>query len=346
MPLTTHSLVSRKPGAVQLLHAVADEPEEALQRSLVRLRAGEFLYEARLFPDLEYTFKHALTHEVAYNTLLHTRRRELHRQIVVAIERLYAERVSEQVERLAAHAQRGELWQKAAVYLPQAGAKAAALGSSEEAAICLEQALAALNHLPHDRVNIEQAIDVRIEQRNNLLVHSLNAAALECISQAETAARGLQDRRRLARVLAHKTHSLWLEGEFDDAIGSGREALSLGQELDDFSVVIAATQYLGQVHRTIGQYPEAIALFRRNVEALQGARTADRLGMHALPAVLSRGFLADSLSALGKFSEAVNHGRDAVEIAESVGHPFSIVAAHAVCGRVPRPVSWTPGCES
>ena len=75
-------------------------------------------------PTLEYTFKHALTHEVAYGSLLQDRRRALHARIVEAIEALYPERLAEHVERLAHHALRGEVWEKAVAYLRQAGAKA------------------------------------------------------------------------------------------------------------------------------------------------------------------------------------------------------------------------------
>ena len=75
-------------------------------RGLAQLQTAEFVYEAQLFPDLEYTFKHALTHEVAYGSVLQERRRALHAAIVEAIERLYADRLSEHVERLAHHAVR------------------------------------------------------------------------------------------------------------------------------------------------------------------------------------------------------------------------------------------------
>jgi hypothetical protein len=90
-----------------LLQAIADESEEAMRQGLGRLQAAEFLYEARLFPDLEYTFKHALTHEVAYGSLLQERRRALHGRMVEAIEARYGDRLSEQADRLAHHAFRG-----------------------------------------------------------------------------------------------------------------------------------------------------------------------------------------------------------------------------------------------
>ena len=101
-----------------LLRAIADLPEDALHRGLAHLQAAEFLYETRLFPEPEYTFKHALTHEVAYGSLLLERRRGLHARLVEALEALAPERVAEQVERLAHHALRGEVWDKAVHLLP------------------------------------------------------------------------------------------------------------------------------------------------------------------------------------------------------------------------------------
>src|SRR5438094_8872430 len=98
-------------------------PEEGLHHSLTRLQAAEFLYETRLFPEREYTFKHALTHEVAYRSLLQERRRTLHTRIVEALETLAGDRLVDQVERLADHAVRGEVWDKAFVYCRQAGVK-------------------------------------------------------------------------------------------------------------------------------------------------------------------------------------------------------------------------------
>lgn len=92
---------------MRLLLAIADASEHEVLADLTQLQAGEFVYEIRLFPDLEYTFKHALTHEVAYGGLLHERQRALHARITEAIERLSTERVAEQAERLAHHALRG-----------------------------------------------------------------------------------------------------------------------------------------------------------------------------------------------------------------------------------------------
>ncbi len=125
-PLLQVASVIGKDVPFTLLRTVAQLPDDALQRALAHLKAAEFLYETSLFPDVEYTFTHALTHEVAYNTLLQDRRKVLHVAIVNAIERLYPERTAERIDQLAHHAFRGELWDKAIPYLREAGLRAVA----------------------------------------------------------------------------------------------------------------------------------------------------------------------------------------------------------------------------
>src|SRR5262249_56540461 len=114
--------------------------EEEVQQGLTHLQAAEFLYETRLFPDPEHTFKHALTHEVTYGSLLQERRKTLHARIVGAIERCHPDRLTEHVERLAHHRVRGGLWEEGVLYLRQAG-KALARYAHPGAATCVEQRL-------------------------------------------------------------------------------------------------------------------------------------------------------------------------------------------------------------
>ena len=104
-----------------LLQTIADVGDEALRSGLAHLQSAEFLHETRLFPDLEYSFRHALTHDVAYTGLLQDRRRALHLGILEALERRPTERLTEEVERLARHALGAESWGKAATYLRNAG---------------------------------------------------------------------------------------------------------------------------------------------------------------------------------------------------------------------------------
>ena len=148
-----------------LLHALADMSEDALSRGLAQLQAAEFLYETSLFPERAYTFKHALTHEVAYGSLLHERRRALHARIVEAIERRWPGPAGRPRRSAGASRAAGEVWDKALAYCRQAGEKAMTRSAYREAVGYFEQALSALTHLPEPRDTLEQAIDLRLALR-------------------------------------------------------------------------------------------------------------------------------------------------------------------------------------
>jgi predicted ATPase len=207
-----------------LLQAIGEVPEEALHRGLDHLQAAELFYETRLFPEREYTFKHALTHEVAYGGLLQERRRVLHGRIVEVLEALAAERLAEQVDRLAHHALRGEVWDKAVTYCQQAGARTWDRAAFREAVAAFEQALQALAHLPESGDTRVLALELRLALVRPLSALGEHGRQLALLGEAEALARVLDDRARLGRVLATIAHMLTVTGDPDGAIAVGRQA--------------------------------------------------------------------------------------------------------------------------
>src|SRR4029453_3288883 len=173
--------------------AIAELPEDALHRGLAHLQTAEFLYETRLFPEPEYTFKHALTQEVAYGSLLLERRRVLHARLVEALEALAPERVTEvasgrspdQVERLAHHAVQGEVWDKAVTYCQQAGARAQARAAFREAVAAFKHALQALAYLPEDGDTRGLAIELRLALGGVLINLGEHRRSLALLGEAE-----------------------------------------------------------------------------------------------------------------------------------------------------------------
>jgi predicted ATPase len=153
-----------------LLRAVAETPEEDLRHGLAHLQSAEYLYETSLYPEVEYTFKHALTHEVAYASLLLERRRALHTRILAAMESSHADRLAEHAERLAHHAVRAEAWNQAVGHLCQAGLKAAGRSAYRQAAAAFEEALAALGHLPETRATLEAMVDLLVKRGNPFFI--------------------------------------------------------------------------------------------------------------------------------------------------------------------------------
>jgi tetratricopeptide (TPR) repeat protein len=311
-----------------LLQAIAELREEPLRQGLVRLQAAEFLYETSLFPELEYTFKHALTHEVAYGSLLHERRCAVHGQIVAAIETLYPDRLAEHVERLGHHALRGERWAKAVTYLRQAGAKAAGRSAHREAVTYFEQALAALGYLPASRDTSEQAIDLRFDLRNSLYPLGEPERVYAYLQEADALAGALEDPRRLGWVSIYLSNYAWTMGAPDRAVEVGQRARGIASTVDDVALQVETAYRLGLAYWALGDYRRATEFLTQTAESLQGEQMHERFGLPGLPAVNARAWLADSLAELGEFPEGIARGEEGVQIAEAVDHPFSITSAY------------------
>jgi tetratricopeptide (TPR) repeat protein len=315
-----------------LLQAIAEVSEDMLHRGLTHLQAAELLYETHLFPERAYTFKHALTHEVAYGSLLQERRRALHARIVEALEALAGERVVEQVERLAHHAVRGEVWDKALTYCRQAGEKALARSAHREAAEHFEQALGALTHLPETRDTREQAIDLRLALRSALLPSADLGRILAYLREAEALAAALDDPRWSARVSLFLSHLFWLMGAHDQAIAAAQHGLALVTASDDGVLHAFANRYLGLAYSAQGDYRRAIDCLGQTMAFFEGARRHERFGQVQLPAVQCRTVLAMCHAELGTFSEGRAIGDEGLQIAEAVAHPTSLMFAYHGAG--------------
>src|SRR5438034_1252379 len=279
-----------------LLAVVADLPEEVLGARLIGLQRSEFLYETRLIPDLEYAFKHALTHEVTYGGLLQERRRELHARIVDAIETLHRDRLGGEIERLAHHAVRGELREKAVDYLRQAGGKAAARSALPHALAWIEQALGILESLPESPSTLEQAFETRLELRPVLTLLGELRRQKDLLREAEILAEQLNDDRRRGRVCAFLTSAHSLLGELDEGLGAGTRALEIAGRLGDLRLRIATTSHLEQAHYYRGEYERVVELASDNLAALPAAWVYEYFGSAAPASVFDRSWLVMSLA--------------------------------------------------
>ena len=313
-----------------LLQAIVELDEAALHGGLAHLQAAEFLYETRLFPEREYTFKHALTHEVAYGSLLQERRRGLHARIVAHLEAIGGTQGAEQVERLAHHAFRGEVWDKSLAYSRQAGEKALARSGSREAVGYFEQALSALTHLPEQRDTREQGIDLRLALRTALRPLGEERRLLATLHEAEALAVALDDPRRLGQVAHFLAHYFTSVGAYAQAIAAAQRALALATAPGDVVQQALAHFRLGQAYHTQSDYRGAIDGHTQTVAALDGARRFERFGIDTLPAVASRAWLAVCYAELGRFAEGRALGDEGLQLAEAVAHRGSVM--HAAWG--------------
>jgi DNA-binding NtrC family response regulator/predicted ATPase len=313
-----------------VLAAVTELPEEPLGQALRRLSAAEFLYEVGTFPEVKYRFRHALTHEVAYESLRPERRRQLHARIVLALEASDSDRLLEDVGRLAHHATRGELWEKAVAYSRQAGAKAAARSAHLQAVAYLEQALDALAHLPEDRAQVEQAIDIRFDLRNSLHPLGDPERILARLREAEGLATTLDDPRRLACVFSFMAQYFRLMGHLDLAVELAERALALADRLREHPLWVIANTLLGLAYGARGEYRRAADILKKSVDSLPGRSLGHAVRVAGLVPVFSRIYLVYCLAELGDFREGLAYGDEGIRLAEAADDAYSLIFAS--CG--------------
>ena len=315
-----------------LLQTVVDDGEATLRQRLNELQVAEFLHETHRSLDLEYTFKHAVTHEVAYSSVLPERRRVLHARIAEAIEQLHAGRLMEHVERLAHHALKGEVWEKAVDYLRQAGLKAATRSAPQEARVWFEQALGVLEALPESRSTLEQAFEIRLELRSVLATLGEVRRALEGLS------RGRDPRRAVERRPPPRPSLRFHDERPLAARRAGRGAGDRHARAGDCPAPQGLEtphpdhDLLEQVHYYRGDYERVVELATDNLAALPADQIYEHFGLAAPASIYDRYWLVRSLFELGRFAEAAQHAAEALRLAEPTHHAYTFGQAHLTAG--------------
>jgi class 3 adenylate cyclase/tetratricopeptide (TPR) repeat protein len=268
---------------VAVLQAVAEMPSGELRAALAELQAAEFLYEMRLFPDLEYTFKHALTHETVYGSVLQERRRVLHAAAVAAIERLYADRLPEQVELLAHHAVRGGTPDKGAHYLRLAGEKAIARSATLEAMDFLTAALRALAEVPESAATLSLGLDIRIALATaTISLHGAADPRVETIyREALDLVERLGDTARRFPVMWGLWFVSYTLGRYPAAREAGARLLQDAEAGEDTGRLIEAHHALWPTLLAMGEPAAAIPHMERGVALYQRERHASQAFLYA-----------------------------------------------------------------
>jgi class 3 adenylate cyclase/predicted ATPase len=314
-----------------LVQAIADTADEPLYRSLAQLQAAEFLYETSLFPERAYTFKHALTHEVAYSGLLQERRRRLHERVAQAIEGLVAERVPEHYHTLAHHYSRSGNTTKAVEYLHRAGQQAVERSAYAEAVSHLTTALDLLTTLPESRERSQQELVVQMTL--GLALMATKGSEGPDVERLYTRARTLCERVGEPSQLFRVLWGLWsvsLQRSDDQRTWAlGEQLLTLAQHLQDPDLLLEAHHALW-----------ATAFFRGALTTMQphleqGLRLYD-LQRHRLHAARYSGhdagacghmLAAPALWLLGYPDQALARSQAALALAEQLAHPLSLALA-------------------
>jgi tetratricopeptide (TPR) repeat protein len=202
--------------------------------------------------------------------------------------------------------------------------------ANREAVAGFEQALVALQHLPDTRETRVQAVDLRFDLRNTLLLLGEHERIFAYMREAEALARALDDDSRHARVSAYLCTYLFTAGDYDQALAAGEHALAIVATLADFPLHVEMNFRLGQVYHAIGEYPRSMNFLRRNVESLTGELLYERFGHGYVISVFSRAWLGWCLAEVGEFGEGLTLGEEGLQVAEAVDQPFSRIAAYYI----------------
>jgi class 3 adenylate cyclase/tetratricopeptide (TPR) repeat protein len=332
--------------AFRILQLITGMQEE-LKSNLLNLQGLEFIYKKSLFPELEYIFKHALTQEVAYCSLLVGRRKELHRKIGEAMESIYGERLTEFGGIIGEHFLRGEAWERAFYHLDKAGDVAARLFAHPEARMHYTRALQVSRRLEPTEANSRRRVDVIIK----LTLSSWRANApeqnLSFLTEAEHLTKGLggpdamsnADTLRLARVHFWLGRVLYLRGDMGEAIRYFKQVLPVAQAANDLELIAIPSLAIGQAMEVLGHLPKARTLLEQAVPLLE--KTANWAEW-----IQAMGFLGTALAGMGDCVEGVKTAQRALDRAKELNFVtgisisyINLAFAHLFGGDLPQSIT-------
>ena len=295
--------------SLELLRRVTGLPEQELLSRLSRLKDSEFLYERGIYPETSYTFKHALTQEVAYNSLLLKRRKEIHEKIGVAIEELYFERLEEYCELLAYHYVRSDNKEKAVEYLILANQKAVRTNAVEQAKPHFDEAMKLLGSLPETRENRQRRISLLAKQTQVFLFFLKLSEYHEMLIGHESIAAEIGDPGTEGAFYAALGYCEYSHGSLENCIRITTRAAELCEAGGNVDGAIQAYVTLGWSHIWRGDLDRALTLQKAVLQ---------KMDQRFIPSVYVRALTIASYtySVLGNWDQALEEAERAENTAQ------------------------------
>ncbi len=319
--------------AFRVLQAIA-EMKEDLKSNLLNLQGLEFIYEKSLFPELAYVFKHALTQEVAYNSLLLKRRKQIHERIALAIEDLYPERLEEFYEMLAFHFSRSENAAKACHYLKLAGDKAVRGFAMWEAYRLLKKAIDTARNLPETLDNRSRLLEMFRLLAYPLRLLGFPQGSLELLQEGESLARDLEERSAWAYL--HSAIGLYYCVAGSDPV-KGREyiegAISEVELTEGAEIIVPTMTDLIASYMIEGRYMRVCELTPKVIDLLEKSHTeAEHFGTTILPYSYLHSYFGMSLGSVGNFDEGERKLQKGLSFARDLDNLHSLAMTEMCYG--------------
>ncbi|WP_315830906.1 ATP-binding protein [Bradyrhizobium prioriisuperbiae] len=320
--------------SITLLSGMVGVEPKALAGELDTLEHGDFLRRNKVTAAAEYSFKHELTREVAYNTMLLGLRRSLHAKAVEIIETRFSDRLDEHIDRLADHAFLAELWQKAVPYQLRSCRRALKRGAYHGAVTIFERALETLSRwLPSpDKTRAE--LDFRLTAVIALEPLGQHRRIADVLREAQRLAYASNDALRITAVNIQLAIALWRLGEHEAAMTAATDASAIAEHIKVPTLSFGATFVIGIVHHEIGNFAKALEIHEQCLQSWTPEIDQKRAGWAAYPSVMVRAFIAASLIELGELERASAMAEDARLRAEVTKDAYSRATINHVLGRL------------
>jgi class 3 adenylate cyclase/tetratricopeptide (TPR) repeat protein len=306
--LQTASAVGRE-FSYELIRRVTGISQEELLSHLSVLKDSELLYERGIYPQSTYIFKHALTQEVAYNSLLLKRKKEIHEEIGKAIEALYPDRLEEHYELLAYHYTHSTNTDKAVEYLDLANQKAAKLRAMEEAKAYFDDAMEILDTLPETEENRQRRITLLVNQVEVFLRLFKFREYYDLLNRCGSLAASIDNPGLLGAFYARLGHCEFSFGHLDQSVQSLTKAAELAETSGNVEEAGYAYERLEWSHLFRGEYDKVLIL---KEDALR--KMEQRFNLFFYVQALSAASRACSI--LGRWDEAVREAEKALRVGE------------------------------
>jgi tetratricopeptide (TPR) repeat protein len=308
--------------------------EAELYKRLVRLQSAHLLYETRKYPDPQFSFKHALTRDVAYSAIVPSKRREYHESIVDILESERSGAHDRHLDDLCMHSIHAQAWRKAVVYLQLAAGLAVQRSSYELAEGHLNRALEISKTLPDDSDNLKAKVDILLSLRSLVGATGKYLEVSAILDDADRVARQLGDPAVQSRVMAHCAHVLNTLGDLGMAVALAERSRETAQTLDNRPLFLLSTFFLGQAQFNMGNIAAAEEAFAQNIKLFPHISPPIPTGGLGAITVLTHGTRALTRAFKGDFRVAAQDARDAKRYAQDSGRPYDLSFAAFAAGFV------------
>ena len=317
----------------ELLHAVSPLEETSLQKELTRLEEAELMYRQNLFPQAKFTFKHALIQEAAYESLLKSRRRELHHHIAEVLENRFSATAESEPELLAHHYTQAARPERAIPYWQQAGQRALKRSANPEAISHLTQGLTLLHTLPEDpeRDRKELAMQVGLSPAY-MIMKGWGAVEVEqCSKRAQALSQKLGDGKSLYASTWGLCFNYFLRGQMNDSLEMGEKVLQMAYATDNPILHVGAHHAIGYSYHYRGDFTNALEHAEKGISLFNLEQERAIVGLFQLSSTVAlHEFCGGSLWMLGYPEQGLTHIGQAVALAQTLEHPPSIAFAYGI----------------